>query len=449
MKKIAIIGGGIAGLSAAYHLQQQFGGQVSLTVLEKNDYIGGHTCTIDVVDPDGVPLAIDTGFMVFNKRTYPQFTPFLDQLGIAYQPADMSFSLQHRALNLEWNGAGFNKIFAQRRNLFNLRFWRMLLQLDRFNREAKQAAERGELETSMGELSLGDYIAQRGYSEDFKTLFLMPMGSAIWSATFAQMQAFPARTLMRFFDNHGFLGLHEHHQWYTVIGGARQYVRALQGQGSIQFNTGCTMQKVVRQGHQVQLEFASGERQTFDAVILATHADDALALLDAPTALEQALLSAFAYQPNEAILHTDASVMPQRKRCWAAWNYRLDADASASASASASGGAYKTSTHYWVSHLQSLKTRTPHFVSIEGGHLIAPEKRLKTLAFKHPVFSVQAAKAQTELATLNAQEHAASQDGDMRQRVFFCGSYFKYGFHEDAFTAGKQAAAALAQAWEP
>ncbi|MEB3206633.1 MAG: FAD-dependent oxidoreductase, partial [Vampirovibrionales bacterium] len=421
-----------------YRLHQALGDKVALTILEQHETLGGHTCTVDIQDASGRTLAIDTGFMVFNKKTYPNLLTFLEALKIPYQKADMSFSLQHRGLkvlgsSLEWNGAGLFKIFSQVRNLFNIRFWRMLMALNRFNQQAKVEGAKAENSSSdCDHLTVGEYVQQQGFGDDFLTLFLLPISAAIWSMSPKDILNFPVRTLMRFFFNHGFLGINDHYQWYTIRGGARQYIEALRGHlgEKTHWLTRTPVRKISRTISGCLLTLANGEQHVFDHAILATHADQALAMLDNPTELETRLLSAFKYEANEAILHTDASVMPRRKFCWASWNYRLDADDDMKASE-----CQTSSTHYWVSHLQSLKSKTPIFVSINGGHLIDAAKRLKTLSFTHPIFTVPAIEAQAHLPKINRQEP--------RQTVYFCGSYFKYGFHEDAFTAGLHAAESL------
>lgn len=421
---VAIVGGGIAGMACAYLLRERY----DVTLFDKNAHIGGHTNTITVTE-GGQPIPIDTGFMVFNHHTYPLLTKLFQALDVPTQPTDMSFSVQQTAIGLEWNGAGFDKLFAQRRNLVNVRFWAMLFQMNRFCQEAK--ALMAAPETAPPELAtqtLGEYVAARGYGEDFLNWFLSPMSAAIWSCRPEQTLAFPARTLLYFFYNHGFLGLHDHYQWYTVTGGAKRYVEKLMAAvGPERFLPTTGVQRV--QPHPdgtpgVTVITDEGPRE-FDHVILATHADEALALLATPTPLEQSLLGLFGYEANTATLHSDASVMPKTERAWAAWNYRV--------SPRATGNGVHASTHYWMNRLQALPTDTPYVVSINGQDLVDPERIHYQTQYTHPRFTVAAIAAQPRLAELNRQGNG----------LYFCGSYFRYGFHEDALMAAVSACEAL------
>ncbi|MDX2086106.1 MAG: FAD-dependent oxidoreductase [Candidatus Melainabacteria bacterium] len=438
---LAIVGGGIAGLACAYLLSARY----DVWLFDKNDYLGGHTNTVTVTEANGNSVAIDTGFMVFNPVTYPQLIRLFERLHVPTQTTDMSFSVQQVALGLEWNGAGWDKLFAQRKNLLNVRFWRMLLQLDRFNRDAKrlmQRLEQGHAATLPAEealealesLSIQDWVQRQGYGKDFLDWFLVPMSSAIWSSHPEQTLAFPARTLLRFFYNHGFLGLHGHHQWYTVTGGAQTYVKKLVASRPELRQRLRTQRPVVaverltadgeserKTGGPVQLHWADGETQVFDRVILACHADEALQLLRQPTPLEQELLTPFTYEANTATLHSDVSVMPRCRRAWASWNYRL----SPPVSQQPPSLGVQASTHYWMNHLQRLSSQTPYFVSINGDHLIRPETIHYQTRYTHPQFTVAAMQAQKRLEELNQPN----------QSVYFCGSYFRYGFHEDAFAS--------------
>ncbi len=409
MERLAIIGTGIAGLGCAYFLHPHY----DITLFEKNDYIGGHVNTVEVTRPNGV-IPVDTGFMVFNHITYPNLCKLFDRLEAKTLATDMSFSVQHREQDLEWNGAGYNRLFGQRKNLLRPRFWRMLFQLNRFNQDAIEAIENA----SYGEMTIQDYVDARGYGDDMLNLYLLPMSSSIWSNRPEKIRHFPIRTLLMFFRNHGFLGMDTHYQWYTVVGGAKTYVQKMIAPFAHAIRSDSPVLQVTQAADQVILTLKNGETHRFDKVVLATHADEALALLTNPDALQQRLLSPFRYEHNLAQLHTDASVMPQTKRCWAAWNYRIDMQG---------GGDKRCSTHYWMNRLQHISGKTQYIVSINGDHLVDPESVLQTIDYEHPIYTLEAIRAQEELDQLNTPQTG--------RRVFFSGSYFKYGFHEDAFSS--------------
>ena len=407
MKRLAIIGTGIAGLGCAHFLHRRY----ELSLYEKNDYPGGHSNTVSVTENQrSVP--IDTGFMVFNRVTYPNLTRLFAELGVAIKPTDMSFSVMHRPTGLEYCGSSLNHLFAQRRNLLRPRFWRMLAQINRFNTEAMAALAGTEFQNH----TLGDYVRERRYGEDFLNFYLVPMSSAVWSTPPDLMLEFPALTLLRFFHNHGFLGLHTQHPWLTVVNGARAYVERLTApfRDKIRLERGAT--SVSRVAGKVLVTDASGRTESFDHVILASHADDTLRLLTDADERERAVLGEFKYQPNSALLHTDESVMPRSRRCWAAWNYRMDGDAE---------GRISPSTIYWMNRLQGVSDRQNYFVSINGEKSVNPNTVLKRIHYEHPVFNRGAIQAQAELPRLN----------ERMTSVFFCGSYFRNGFHEDAFTS--------------
>ncbi len=406
-KKLAIIGTGIAGLGCAYFLHPHY----DLTLYEKNDYAGGHTNTV-VVEEGGVPMPIDTGFMVYNEVTYPNLTRLFRELDVRVQPAPMSFSVQHLSTRLEFSGSSLNHLFAQRRNLLRPRFWRMVLQINRFNREAVAALNSTEFDS----LSLGDYVRQRNYGHDFLNFYLVPMGSAVWSTPPELMLEFPAVALLRFFHNHGFLGLHTQHPWLTVTGGAKTYVEKITApfRERVQLRNGAVA--VRRTAGQATVTDSTGRTESYDRVILACHADESLRLLADADESERALLGEFKYQPNTALLHTDSSVMPRTRLCWSSWNYRIDFDRA---------GKISPSTIYWMNSLQGVSERQNYFVSINGADAVRPETILRRIRYEHPVFSLGTMRAQRELPRLN----------ERMTGVFFCGSYFRYGFHEDAFTS--------------
>lgn len=414
--RLAIVGTGIAGLGCAYLLRDRF----DLSLFEQADYAGGHTNTIDV-QHRGESVAFDTGFMVFNRVTYPFLCRLFEELKVPVKPTSMSFSVQHRPTGLEFCGSGWNTLFAQRRNLFRPRYWRLLQAIHRFNQEAVPALD----DPNWAEVTLGDYVQTRGYGDDFLHQYLIPMSSAVWSTPPDQMLAFPATTLLRFFHNHGFLGLHTQHPWWTVDGGAREYVRRMWPLFGDRIRLKRKVRSVRRLARGAEVTTEDGSVESFDRVILASHADQSLRLLSEPDPLELRLLREFHYQPNRAVVHTDTSVMPRSRRAWASWNYRIDV-----------GRETLPSTIYWMNCLQGVSDRTDYFVSINGADLIRPEQVLRTIDYEHPLFSLGAIQAQRELPRLNTR----SPD----QAIFFAGSYFRFGFHEDALGSAVACARAVA-----
>ncbi len=420
MSRIAIIGTGIAGMGCAHFLHRHH----DLTIFEQADYVGGHTNTVEATEPGtGRGLPIDTGFMVFNRVTYPLLCRLFDELKVPVKPTTMSFAVRDDTSGLEWCGTSLNLLFAQRKNLFNLRFLKMLRAVNRFNKEAIAALDDPQTATE----SLGDYVRRRGYGEDFFNLYLVPMSSAVWSTPPALMLTFPAASLLRFFHNHGFLGLHTQHPWLTVDGGSREYAKRLTAPWRDRIHLGDQATHLVRTPRGVTVMTANGVAKNFDQVVVATHGDQALRLLVNPTADEVRLLGEFAYQKNVATLHTDTAVMPKTRRAWSSWNYQL---------LRGEDGRIEPATHYWMNELQGVSDRENYFVSINRPDQIAPEKVVKTINYSHPLFSLGATAAQAELPALNAAARGTTN-------TFFAGSYFRYGFHEDAFMSAVQLSALL------
>lgn len=408
MPTLAIIGTGISGLGCAHFLHRDY----DLTLFEQNDYIGGHTNTVDAVEPGtGRAVPIDTGFMVFNYVTYPHLTRLFKELDVAVKPTSMSFSVRHADTGLEFAGTSVNHLFAQRRNLLRPRFWRMLSAINRFNSEAVAALD----DPAVQKETLGDYVKRRGYGQDFFDLYLVPMSSAVWSTPPELMLAFPATSLLRFFHNHGFLGMHTQHPWYTVVGGARSYVGKITApwRGRIRLNQAAT--RIVRTADSVAVTAATGHIHHFDKVIVACHGDQALKLLAAPTFDEERLLSQFRFQPNVATLHTDASVMPRKRLAWSSWNYEIARDAT---------GRVSTATHYWMNSLQGVSDRENYFVSINRPEAVAHGRVVRRINYEHPLFSLGAVRAQEEIPALNAAARGNTE-------TYFAGAWQRFGFHED------------------
>lgn len=396
-ERVAIVGTGISGMACAWFLSREH----DVTLFEKEDRVGGHSHTVMVEEGvDKIP--VDTGFMVYNEVTYPLLTRLFRELDVATQPTSMSFSVQHVADGLEFNGGSLNLLFGQRRNLINLRYWRMLMQINRFNRETVE-----ELETPMfGNLSLRNYVEARGYGEDFLRWYLSPMAAAVWSSPPERIEDFPARMLMRFWHNHGFLGLDTQHPWRTVSGGSRCYVERLTRSFETGIHRGGGVRTVEPGGG---LFLDDGSHRQFDRVVIAAHGDQALRMLADPTDDEANLLGKFHYQENQAILHTDTRFMPRNRRCWASWNYRIENN--------------RHSTHYWMNELQGVSEREQYFVSINPSSPPAESSIKRRLTYEHPLFDLAAVEAQYRLPGL----HGA---GDQTKR-YFCGAWQRYGFHED------------------
>ncbi len=402
MQRIAIVGGGIAGLGCAWFLHRKF----DITLFDADSRIGGHSHTISVDDGDGEAARIDTGFMVYNEVNYPHLTRLFKAIEVPTKATSMSFSVHHGPSATEWNGGGFNTLFGQRRNLFSPRHWRFLGQLNRFNKEAVEALD----ESRWQSLTLAEYVEQRGYGRDFLERYLLPMSSAVWSTPAEKMQQFPAVTLLRFWHNHGFLGLDTQHPWRTVRGGSREYVERLTAPFRDRIRLSSPIVDVQRPADGVTLRTNGDAAEHFDKVILATHAPDSLRMLKSPTDLENQVLSPFAYQPNDVRVHRNSAVMPNTRRCWASWNYRTDATG-------------KPTIHYWMNSLQDVSQRNPYFVSLNSEDLVSDSEAVRKLNYEHPLFDHDAIAAQQRIAELNRAGNSS--------RTYFAGAWTKNGFHED------------------
>lgn len=421
--KVAVIGSGIAGLAAAHRLAPH----ARLTLFEAGTHFGGHTHTVDVTLPgaDGrmVTHGVDTGFLVFNQRTYPQLIALFEQLGVATSPSDMSFSVQvpgaFPAGPLEWCGSDLSAVFTQRGNLVRPRFWRMLAQILRFNRLATEIAE-AEADAELRQ-PLQAFLQAHGFSRAFQEWYLLPMIGCIWSCPTEQMLRFPVGTLIRFCHNHGLLQVRDRPQWHTVTGGARHYVaRILKGIADQRIAT--PVLSVKRDDEGVDIRTAAGSER-FDYAVIAAHSDQALAMLADAGVEERRLLGAIGYQPNQAVLHTDASVLPSHPRAWAAWNYER---------AAGDGSAPRVCLHYLLNRLQPLPWPQPVIVSLNPVRPIARSRILGEYSYAHPVFDQAAVRAQGQLATIQG-----------KRRTWFAGAWTGYGFHEDGLKSGLAAARAL------
>lgn len=399
-KNIAIIGTGISGLSAAYLLHPHH----NITVYEKNGYIGGHSRTVEAPTGDG-PVPVDTGFIVFNYRNYPLLTGLFEHLGVPVAKSDMSFGASINDGWLEYGTQQLIHVFAQKRNLLRPRFWRMVCDILRFNKQARTYLE------SDPSLTLGECLTRLRMGRWFQDYFLLAMGGAIWSTPLADMLKFPAATFVRFFDNHGLLTVNEQPQWYTVAGGSREYVKRLTASFQDRIRLNCGAVQVIREGQGATVIDTQGGRSGYDEVIFACHADQALAMIEAPSEEETRILGAFSYQPNRAVLHSDLSFMPKCRKAWASWVYLSEKRHDDSASVSLS---------YWMNNLQPMATGQTLIVTLNPGREPDPALVYDDHWFEHPLFDEAAIRAQAQITQIQGKD-----------RFWFCGAYQRYGFHED------------------
>ena len=405
--KIAIIGTGIAGNVAAYKLRQEH----EITVFESGSYVGGHTNTVDVYE-NGQHFSVDTGFIVFNDRTYPNFIALLDEIGQESQDSEMSFSVQSADNGgLEYSGTNLNTLFAQRSNLLSPPFYRMIRDILRFNKSALPSVDQVD-----DSYTLGEYLFANGYSHEFVDHYLVPMAAAIWSAEPVSILDMPVRFLVRFFENHGLLTVNDRPTWRVIKGGSRQYVNKLVAGHRDRIRLNSPVQSVRRIDDRVEIQSATGGAELFDYVFLACHSDQALSLLKDATPAELEILGAIRYQPNEAVLHTDESLMPTRRLAWAAWNYHIPVDS-----------ARHVAVTYNMNILQGLASEKQYLVTLNSDRSIDPNKVIQRVQYEHPVYSREAVAAQQRQAEINAD------------RTFFCGAYWRNGFHEDGVVSALNA----------
>ncbi len=404
---VAVVGAGVAGLTAAYLLARRH----RVTIFEKNAYLGGHTNTVVLDSGPDAGTPVDTGFIVMNNRNYPLFTKLLERLGAATRDSDMSFGYYCEDSGLQYAGTDLNAMFAQRSNLFRPRFWKMIRDIMRFYDEARRDLASGGL----GDMSLGHYLRRGGYGDAFVQDHLVPMGSAIWSTSKQRMLDFPAAAFVRFFENHGLLSVNDRPQWKTVVGGSQAYVKKMMEgfPGTVRLSSPVAAIERTADGVRVVGE-------PFDAVVIGAHADEAFRMLSDPSPDEKRLLGAWTYEHNATVLHSDLSVMPPCRRAWASWNYTVE---------SAQGERAPASVTYHMNRLQGLRTANPYFVTLNRRKAPAREKVIREFDYTHPTYTAESMGTQRDLPSLNGARN-----------TFFCGSYFGYGFHEDAVRSGVEVA---------
>ncbi len=407
--KIAIIGSGIAGLTSAYLLNRKH----DITLFEASDWVGGHTHTVPV-NVDGQQYNIDTGFIVFNDWTYPNFIRLLGKLGVASQPTEMSFSVSDTHSGVEYNGNNLNSLFAQRRNLLSPRFWGMLRDILRFNKKVQSDLLEGQIGS---DITLGEYLQQQGYGQRFIDHYIVPMGAAIWSMSLADMLGFPLQFFVRFFRNHGLLSVTDRPQWHVICGGSSAYVQPLTASFAERIRLSCPVERIERHADGVSVISAAGTEH-FDQVVFACHSDQALRLLAAPSSAEREILGAMRYADNEVVLHTDTRLLPRRKLAWASWNYRL-------------GGTREqlAAVTYNMNILQGIAAPHTFCVSLNQSAAIDPQKVLARFSYAHPQYSLAATAAQQRWADISGLN-----------RTHFCGAYWSSGFHEDGVVSALRVA---------
>ncbi len=410
MKKVAVIGSGISGLTAAYLLSKRH----RVTVFEKSSVVGGHTATVDV-EIDNKRYAIDTGFIVFNNKTYPNFLALLAELSVGKQETEMSFSVRNCQTGLEYNGHNVNSLFAQRRNLFNPRFWLLISEILRFNKLCKLACKSDKVKVHM---TLADFLNQHGFSQFFSEHYILPMGAAIWSSSLAQMESFQFEFFVKFFHHHGLLNVKNRPQWYVIPHGSRSYLPPLCKPFEKRMHLDVRIEKIQRTPTGVAIFFTDKRVESFDDVVIACHSDQALALLADASDNEKEILSAMSYRANSVVLHTDTDLLPKRTRAWASWNYQLRGDRHVPASVT-----------YNMNILQGLNSEHTFCITLNQKADIQPSKILREFTYHHPVFTVDSITAQQQRSLICGQRN-----------THFAGAYWHNGFHEDGVLSAVEVA---------
>ena len=410
MKNIAIVGAGVSGLTAAYLLAKKH----QVTVFEKNDKIGGHTATVDI-EKDGRTYAIDTGFIVFNDKTYPNFLALLAEIGVGKQATEMSFSVHNCQTGMEYNGHNLNTLFAQRRNILRPKFWLLVKEILRFNQQCKKVFENNHY---VDGYTLGDFLSDNRFNDFFAEHYILPMGAAIWSSSLAQMQQFEFRFFVQFFYHHGLLNIADRPQWYVIPEGSRSYLAPLTAPFKDNIRVNANISGITRENGKTLIHFHDTMSEVFDEVILACHSDEALALLNDATAQEQSLLSSMPYSENNVVLHTDISLLPHREKAWASWNYQLSQDRHKAASVT-----------YNMNILQGINSPDTFCVTLNQKDEIDPNCILREFTYYHPIFSSQSILAQQQRHLICGVNH-----------THFAGAYWHNGFHEDGVKSAVEVA---------
>lgn len=402
--RVAVVGAGVAGLTAALLLRERH----RVTLFEQNDYVGGHTNTIAIPEGPDAGTPVDTGFIVLNDKTYPLFNRLLSRLSVSTRWSDMSFSYFDERTGLQYAGTGVSGLFAQRRNLFRPSYWRFLREIVRFCHTARRELA----ENKLAGLTVAQFLDRGGFGREVRETYIYPMASAIWSSSLKEIETFPAEMMIRFWENHGLLSLEDRPRWMTVVGGSQSYVRKALDLLKGNYHVNARVERIERPSDSVRLKVKGSDWLTFDAVVIAAHADETLSTLADPSEDERRLLGAWRYSRNRTVLHSDESVMPPSRRAWASWNYRRHAHLDAQ---------NPVTVTYHMNRLQGLKTSRQYFVTLNYPSPLPPERIIREIVYTHPLYTFEALASQRELPRLNGL-----------RRTFFCGSYFGYGFHEDA-----------------
>lgn len=422
-KKVAVIGSGISGVSAAWFLSQEH----QVTLFEKNPKVGGHTNTIEL-EIEGKTQPVDTGFIVFNTPNYPLLTAMFEHLQVKTQDTEMSFSVSVNKGDLEYSGNNLNTMFAQRSNLFSVDHWKMIREILRFNKQAKSDLD----SRNFAGMDLGQYLKLYGFSDRMRDYYLLPMAAAIWSCPVEQMMKFPINSFLRFFENHGLLNIEDRPQWESVVNGSHEYLKAILALQAFDVKVNQAISQVHKTDLGLVITSVDGKKHVFDEVVFASHGDETYGMLSDDLKNDFAPLQHFKYQENIAYLHSDIALMPKRKRAWAAWNYLRDIDNRTTGKNSSDTSSNSVAVTYWMNLLQNINCKTPLLVTLNPTTLPKDELTHQKIVYEHPVFDTAAMAAQSQMKDLQGKNN-----------LWFCGSYLGYGFHED----GLKSSANLAELW--